>query len=307
MIKDCRGKSKKKLRLRPQTEIFAVLWARAMTYDLAVAYRIYPGIAKRPALYPNDKFRLSQVCLNSFRAALGDLRVKIFVLLDGCPPEYAELFRGRFSEPDLELITLPRIGNRPTFGRQIDLLMEQQHAELVYFAEDDYFYRANGLVEMVEFIRGNSDADFVTPHDHPDWYHLPLHSVRQEIRPFGRRHWRTAASTCLTFLTRQFVLRKTAPVFRTYERTNLDVSLWMTLTKQTALNPIAFLRCCRSKLNYGGYIAMGWRYNPFQLLFGRKWRLWCPVPAVGTHMEDDLLAPSIDWPEVFAREAKPGK
>jgi len=276
-----------------------------MAYDLAVAYRIYPGIAKRPVLFPKDKFRLSQVCLNSFRAALGNLRVKVFALLDKCPPEYTQLFRDCFPEPDLELIPLPGIGNLPTFGKQIDLLLEQQYAGLVYFAEDDYFYRPNGLVEMVEFIRANGDADFVTPHDHPDYYSLPLHPLHQEMRPCGGRHWRTAASTCLTFLTRQSVLHRTAPIFRTYQRKNLDVSLWMTLTKQTVLNPIAFLRCCRAKLNYGGYIAMSWRYNPFETLFGRRWKLWCPMPAVGTHMEEDLLAPSINWPEVFAKESKP--
>ena len=49
------------------------------THDLAVAYRIYP-IVSRPALglpFSEDKYRLSEVCLRSFKESLGPLRVKI--------------------------------------------------------------------------------------------------------------------------------------------------------------------------------------------------------------------------------------
>ena len=32
--------------------------------DLAIAYRIYPGISKSPAFFPTDKFKLSEMCLS---------------------------------------------------------------------------------------------------------------------------------------------------------------------------------------------------------------------------------------------------
>jgi hypothetical protein len=94
-------------------------------YDVAVAYRIYPKMAK-PALglpFSDDKERLSEVCLQSFRRSLGDLRAKIWVLLDDCPPHYEEMFRRVFAPEDLVLEPLPGIGNQGTFNRQIEILL----------------------------------------------------------------------------------------------------------------------------------------------------------------------------------------
>lgn len=56
-----------------------------MNYDLVVAYRVYPGIAKIPPVYANDKLKLVELCFKSFVLSLADLKVKIYVLLDGCP------------------------------------------------------------------------------------------------------------------------------------------------------------------------------------------------------------------------------
>ena len=49
-------------------------------FDLAVAYRIYPGLAQKPPVYENDKLGLAELCLNSFRKSLGTLRVKVYAL-----------------------------------------------------------------------------------------------------------------------------------------------------------------------------------------------------------------------------------
>src|SRR5579862_8471581 len=115
--------------------------------DLAVAYRIYPGVSKIPAVYPTDKFELSKLCLLSFRESLGCLSFKIWAILDGCPPEYWEMFRRVFKEDELEIIEGGAVGNLLTFSMQIDLLTSQSEAEFVFFAEDDYFYFPNALME----------------------------------------------------------------------------------------------------------------------------------------------------------------
>jgi hypothetical protein len=270
-----------------------------MLYDLAVAYRIYPKVSKPTPVFSHDKKRLAALCLRSFKQALGSLRAKVYVILDGCPPDYETLFTQHFATPDLELIPVNSIGNRPTFGRQIDVLLNQRESDLVYFAEDDYFYLPGAVEALVRFARGNEDAHFVSPYDHPDAYHLALHPKRQELRVYGDRHWRTSASTCLTFLTRQRTLRRTERVFRTYEKTNLDVSLWMALTKQTALNPVRFMQCCRQRIQYGGYILQAWRYNGFRLLWGVKYKLWIPLPTVATHIESAHLAPAMNWQQLL--------
>src|SRR4029077_20054751 len=97
------------------------------SYDLSIAYRIYPKVATAAIGLPfsADKLKLSEICLRSFKESLGNLRVKIWVLLDGCPEEYARLFEKYFDAEDLVLCRLHGVGNQATFGRQIEILLAQ--------------------------------------------------------------------------------------------------------------------------------------------------------------------------------------
>jgi hypothetical protein len=264
--------------------------------DLAVAYRIYPGVSKSPAFFPDDKFKLSEMCLHSFKRALGGLRVKIWALLDGCPPEYEALFRETFQSDDLEILSLNQIDNAATFSLQIDLLAGQADAPYVYFAEDDYFYLPDALEEMLTFMRKHRDADFVTPYDHPDSYNTSSRFERHLVKPFGDRYWRTASSTCLTFLTSRENLVRTKAMFRTYSKGNMDCPVWLALTqKHELMDPrVHWHDTFRLKT-----WAKTWRWGYRALLFGRRYRLWTPLPALATHMESSCLSPLIDWQTVF--------
>ena len=95
-----------------------------MPYDLVIAYRIYPGIAKVPPVYSHDKYKLSKLCLESLRQSLVGLRVKVYAILDNCPPDYEALFLSSFASEDLELIILSKEegGNKATFRKQIEIL-----------------------------------------------------------------------------------------------------------------------------------------------------------------------------------------
>jgi len=53
-------------------------------------------------------------------------------------------------------------GNRATFAKQIEILLEHDDAEVVYFAEDDYFYLPGQFQEMLEFLTAHDDVDFVS-------------------------------------------------------------------------------------------------------------------------------------------------
>ena len=265
-------------------------------FDLAVAYRIYPGVSRSPAFFSSDKFRLSEMCLRSFQRSLGGLRVKIWVLLDGCPPEYEALFRDVLRDYDLEIVTLDKIGNLGTFSQQIDLLMKQNDAEHVYFAEDDYFYFPNALEKMIAFMRENRDVDFVTPYDHPDSYYTSSRFEQHYVKPWGDRYWRTASSTCLTFLTSREILKQTASIFRSYSSGNMDCSLWLSLTEKLRLaNPKIHLH----DLDRLKIWAKAWIWGTRSILFGRRYRLWSPLPTLATHMESTCLAPIVDWQHEF--------
>jgi hypothetical protein len=269
----------------------------AHSYDLAVAYRIYPKVAK-PALglpLSHDKLLLADACLRSFRESLGDLRVKVWALLDGCPREYQELFSRYFSDSQLVMVPLDGIGNLGTFDKQIDILLGQSDAELVYFAEDDYFYLAEQFRAMTDFLRTYDDVDFVSPYDHLDCYTLELHDRRKWLRVSGDRHWRTASSTCLTFLTTREILKQTEDIFRSYGQKNSDASLWMTLTKEAIWDPVKLAGYVRRNRWLAKIVAKAWIHGWRQILFGRKRRLWVPVPGIATHMDAHALSPAIDW------------
>jgi len=267
--------------------------------DLAIAYRIYPGISKIPPVYSDDKFKLSELCLRSFKQSLGGLRVKIWAILDGCPDEYIGLFKKYFDEDELELVITSAIGNAGTFGRQIDILLEQSDAEFVYFAEDDYFYLPGRFNEMIELMKKNAGIHFVSPYDHPDYYELDIHRHKTDSLPFGKRKWRASSTTCMTFLTTKAVLQQSKAVFQTYTKNNYDASLWLALTKKRLTNPLLFLKFLFTDSEMIRIYLKGWYFCPKQIIFGPKFILRTPQPSIATHMDSKHLAPSIDWYELF--------
>jgi hypothetical protein len=269
--------------------------------DLAIAYRIYPGISKIPAVFSDDKLKLSILCLESFKKALGGLRIKMWVLLDGCPPVYEDLFRTYFTNEELEFLYLEKIGNLPTFSMQIDILAKQTLADLVYFAEDDYFYLPRAIEKMVAFARNNSDADFITPYDHPGNYDPFLSTEGHLIRPFGDHHWRTATATCLTFLAKRDALIRTREVFDTYHKKNTDGSLWLSLTQKGRLLNLNLHWRDPDKFRHW---LKAWFWGYKQILFGKRHRLWHAIPSLATHIESPCLAPVIDWYAAFEEPQK---
>lgn len=270
-------------------------------YDLTVAYRIYPKVSKAPPIYSDNKYKLSELCLRSFKESLGNLKVKALILLDDCPAEYQALFKKYFSQSDLELINLGGVGNYATFNLQIDLLLKQNYSEIIYFAEDDYFYFPKQFAEMIELLKNNNDIDFVTPFEHPDYYSSDLHKHEKEDKLYSRRHWIRVNSTCLTFLTKKETLRKTKWVFKTYKYKNNDSSLWLSLTKYRVFNPILPIKYLFQREWFlFEIISFAWLFCWWQILLGKRWKLWAPKPTIATHMNSELMAPNINWKQMFA-------
>lgn len=226
---------------------------------------------------------------------IGGTRAKVWAILDGCPTEYRSIFEDNFSSRDLEFIETSGIGNRATFIKQVEVLLLQSQAEHVYFAEDDYVYAKGQFPFLIQFLQAYTDADFVTPYDHPDCYTLLLHREPKWLRLFESHHWRTAASTCLTFLTRRTTLAEYSRVFRTYGRRNNDCGLWLSMTKRRATNPLLPLRCLFRGDPHLKILAKAWVYCWRQIVFGRRATLWTPVPGIATHLCNGLLSPGVDW------------
>lgn len=274
--------------------------------DLAVCYRICPRVSGRPLFeFGNDKPALLRLNLETFREALGALRARIWFLLDGCPPLYRDLVQSLFPDRTAECVELPGEGNQATFGRQVEILSEQDAAPLVCFAEDDYLYLPGALERGVDFLRGHPEADFATLYDHADHYRTALHraGTRGALARDSETVWRPVASTCLTFLARRDTLREARPVFRSYARGNSDLGMWLALTRTGLFNPRTWIRSLGDGLFFPASMALAWRHAPGRILFGRRMRLFAPRPSLATHMERDGLAPGVDWSGRFEARA----
>ena len=272
-------------------------------YDLAVAYRIYPKVSSHPPpIHADDKLKLSKFCFSSFKRSLGGLKVKLWVLLDNCPPIYEEMFSQLWPAEDLVFIRYPGVGDAVTFREQARVLAEQTDAEIVYLAEDDYFYLPDQFPMAVEFIRNNPGVDFVSPYDHPDVYTTELHRLPHATRIVGEKTWRSCMSTTHTFLTTRTRLQEARWVFlRRYYRVSPDLSRWMALTKRRVFNPIFFARSLVVRPFWAASIFYAWRYCWRQILFGRRFNLWIPHPAIATHMVRGLEARGVEWQKEFEK------
>ena len=272
-------------------------------FDLAVCYRIYPRVSRDPVFGFKEKLPLVRLNLETFSASLGDLKIKLWVLLDNCPPPYAELVQSLFPDVPMELIPLGGEGNGRTFRRQVDLLSAQTAADLVYFAEDDYLYLPRALERMVHFLRRHPEADFATGYDHADFHSKFVHRFRGAESVEDDCRWRTVASTCLTFMARRPVLAESAAVFKAYPQ-NSDLGLWLALTKRRVGNPWSWVRSLGDGVYFSASHALAWRHAWRQILFGKRRTLWAPAPALITHMENSGLAPGVDWQGIFGARAR---
>lgn len=262
-------------------------------YDLAVAYRVYPGLSRNGFPGVRDKEALFAGCLQSFKGSLGDLRVKIWAILDGCPESYGNRFLAEFS--DLELVKMEKAGNVRTFLEQVSVLCGQTDAETVYLAEDDYVYLPGALERMVKYLETLPDTSFLSAYDHPDAYRYPVSKSRGEFRVHRGQEWRTVVSTCLTFMARRSALAEVEPLLRTYERGNYDSSIWQSLTKTNARAFVLAPWRLASDTLAIRVIAKAWWFGWRQILLGSRYTLWVPVPSLATHLEPNSLAPGVDW------------
>lgn len=269
-------------------------------YDLAVAYRIYPKVSKTPAIHSDNKYELSRVCLESFYNSIKKINAYIYIILDGCPVEYKRLFEDTLIDIDYEFIEKESIGNAQTFKLQMELLLNQDKSEIIYFAEDDYFYLENTFTELLKAIL-DKRIDFVSPYDHPDTYTTDFHNYKKEYIEIDGHKWGIMSSTTMTFMATKNILNQTKHIFETYTIRNYDASLWLSMTKLNAFNVKLFFKYMfTNKPFFKIYLKLIY-FTPFQLFFGKKRILVQSVPALATHIEKAFLSQNVDWYKEFEK------
>jgi len=270
-------------------------------YDLAIAHRVCPVLAKTASHF-DDKLKMIEATTASLASALEGIRGKVTIILDGCGKEYKELFDKSFAPLGnaYRVIETPKIGNLSTYNKQLEVLLDDAAAaEFLYFSEDDYIYRKDAFVAMMDFLRRDG-VDFVTPLDHPDRYSLKVPgSRRSEIRVSDFCHWREVGTTCCTFMTKSHTLVETQKLLADYGRGSGDSGMWLRLTKD---NMFAFkdtvgamwryLTGRRTTAEGLEFVTLAaWKYYKWKLPFGKRYRLWGPIPSLAVHLCKPSLPP----------------
>lgn len=271
---------------------------------ISIVYRIYPKVSKKPIVHSKDKFALSRLCLKSFANALRDVDYRMKVIFDSCPSEYERMFDELFPKERTEYVRLSGAGNAKTFKMQIDSLLEQDFSDLIYFAEDDYFYLPDSIEKGIEFFQ-TGKADFLSLFDHLDYYTSPFHEYKSKIFTGAGVHWRESQATCLTFLTDKRRLKATESAFMTYARRNFDTSLWMTITKKKIFDPRLYFCVAPKNIINFKIVSKAYFFGAFRIFFGKKYRLVTPMPGLALHMESETVSPNVNWLDEF-NKIEPG-
>ena len=264
-----------------------------MTYDLVIAYRIYPGISKNPVVCKNSKYDLAKLCIDSLSRSLSGIHYKVYALMDNCPKEFDQLFTDAFGEERVEFVRYNGIGNFATFAEQIRILSTQTESEYVYFAEDDYFYLDGQFHLMLECLKNKPNVDFLTVYGYTDSYY-PFHNSNYNEFEYAGKLWKRTSSSCLTFLTTKTQLNAVKYCFKTFSKWSGDGSLWSGITLGWSYFGLLKNFFKLTKVQRRVFVQMSLFFLP-RFILNRKKNLYMATPSIGTHMETGILAQGVDW------------
>ena len=118
-----------------------------------------------------------------------------------------------------------------------------------------------------------------TGFDHPDCYNLKFHDFAKELQVYGNQHWRSAASTCHTFMTTKGALQRYQAVFGASKHQVQDASQWISITKHRIFNLRYLGRAIVNHDFISRIMVKAWLFCWKQILFGPSAKLWAPVPS----------------------------
>lgn len=271
-------------------------------YPLTIAHRVCPHLAKTAVAF-NSKLEMVKATTQSLARALQRFEhpVRLFVILDGCTPDYEEVFRSAFpvsGNVSLTIEKTPAIGNFATYGRQVEILKEVSDSQYLYFSEDDYLYKPEAFVAMADLL-DKKGVDFVTALDHPDRYNHANGNTQgpkdASLRVSRFSHWRNADTSCLTFMTTRKIFHETVDILASYGRGAMDGTMWLGLTKYDVFN------LCKVGAGIFGFLfrlnrpfifympLCAWKHHGLRLLSTRRYTLWQPMPTLAVHLSNMSL------------------
>jgi hypothetical protein len=179
------------------------------------------------------------------------------------------------------------LGNDKSIRRQIEIALESDPNDWIYFVEDDYLHTPNAfkwiddfivnrksymstkrLARQLRFIRLRIDDKPLVIHtpDYPDRYKSKY--LRFSLLFISKYcHWRQVTNTTFTYLMQGTTVRK-------YKEILLRSSIGAD----------------------DGYLSRK-LFAGFR--FGGKALCVSPIPGVSTHMHDEVMTPLVDWEKMI--------
>lgn len=154
-----------------------------------------------------------------------------------------------------------------SFLNVLNYIVKQKYDnnDIIYFLEDDYLHKAGWIDIMLEGFE-YIGADYYTLYDHPDKYYLQMYeSLQSKIIATPSVHWRTTPSTTNTYACKFETLKKH---FNIHVRYCDLVEKW---TKD---------------------------HDKFTHLWSVGSNLVSCIPGYSTHVEGNMLSPTINWSEI---------
>lgn len=270
--------------------------------ELSVYYRVTPaGNGK-----PRPSWFSKAAALRSLRAALDRVPGArlTYVADSGVPAELAELVGGS------EVVRVRGGTAAASFRRLLDVAVPRAATDpggLVWFAEDDYVYRPDALVRLLEAAAALPEADYFglyTP-DNADWH------ARTPSQP-GRRgpaarwdvagtSWRRTWDSTSTYGLRARVLHQDARLLRLWthsggpwDHTTVSAVQGVPPYDLRRLYGDLFLRWSRASA--GRVLTRPLLRTVADLSALGRARTWvAPVRDLATHVEPGHLSPAEDW------------
>lgn len=197
-------------------------------------------------------------CLKNFVRVFSNYINDIIIIADNPSEELLDTIKKYIP---INNIMNVKVGNGAgTFNIALNMALQFDDNEIVYFVENDYLHREGSDVILLEGI--DMGAHFVSLYDHPDKYINAATGGGEITKLFLSKssHWKITGSTTMTFASKVSTLKIVEPILRKYtvEEHPYDFEMFTELRKMT-------------------------------------YSILTPIPSYSTHGESAYLAPFIDW------------
>lgn len=228
--------------------------------ELTVFYRMCSHENTKLKPFKASKLELITKCYRSFLKAFERIELKVIFIIDKPTCELVELVETCPFKHEIETCD---IGNVGTFHKQLEYAKDIEGNVLLL--EDDYLWLPDSGSKFIDAMGVDS---FVTPYDHPDYYRLDEHFLWNNdtsgLEILGGHHWHSVRSTTLTFGGFGETFANWYEYMLPYGVNDFD--MWNMITSG----------------NNGSSVLLS------------------PIPSLATHVESDMLAPNIDWEEIWS-------